>query len=95
MYRCTFTYIHMHKVHTYKQTYMHTDYASTEYPIRLVGGLGPHEGRVEIFFLGEWGTVCDHSWSVTDATVRWLLYTSYNLCLMSCVYGFLCILDCV
>ena len=49
MYRCTFTYIRMHKVHTYsmcKQTYMHTDYTSTEYLICLVGGLGPHEGRI-------------------------------------------------
>ena len=90
MYRCTFIYTRMHKVHTYsmyKQTYTHTD---SDYPIRLVGGLGPHEGRVEIF-VGEWGTVCDNSWSVTDATVRWLLYTLYNIC----VYGFLCILDCV
>ena len=90
MYRCIFTYIRMHKVHTYsmyKQTYTHTDYTSTEYPIRLVGGLGPHEGRVEIFFLGEWGTVCDYSWSVTEATVRWLLYTMYNIC----VYYVMCV----
>ena len=26
--------------------------------IRLVGGSGPHEGLVEIFFLGVWGRVC-------------------------------------
>ena len=77
-----YIYIRMHKVHTYimyKQIYTHTGYTLTDYPIRLVEGLGPHEGRVEIFYRGVWGTVCDNSWSVTDATVRWLLYTLYNI----------------
>ncbi|XP_078576486.1 scavenger receptor cysteine-rich domain-containing protein DMBT1-like [Branchiostoma floridae x Branchiostoma japonicum] len=37
--------------------------------IRLTGGSGDHEGRVEIFHSGEWGTVCDNNWSLTDAEV--------------------------
>ena len=37
--------------------------------IRLVGGLIPLEGRVEIFLLGQWGTVCDNYWDLADATV--------------------------
>ncbi len=27
--------------------------------MRLVGGEGPHEGRVEIFLNNIWGTICD------------------------------------
>ncbi|XP_022091235.1 scavenger receptor cysteine-rich domain superfamily protein-like [Acanthaster planci] len=38
-------------------------------PIRLVGGHGPMEGRVEIFHNGTWGSICDSSWSFQDAVV--------------------------
>ena len=34
-----------------------------------MGGTTPIEGRVEIFLLGHWGTVCDYSWDLADATV--------------------------
>ena len=37
--------------------------------IRLRGGSSPNEGRVEICIGGNWGTVCDDSWSNLDATV--------------------------
>ena len=36
---------------------------------RLVAGASPLEGRVEIFLLGHWGTVCDSNWDLADATV--------------------------
>ena len=34
-----------------------------------MGGTTPLEGRVEVFLLGHWGTVCDYYWDHADATV--------------------------
>ena len=36
--------------------------------VRLVDGRSPYEGRVEVCINDQWGTVCDNSWSNTDAT---------------------------
>ncbi|XP_071965694.1 uncharacterized protein [Antedon mediterranea] len=37
--------------------------------IRLVGGSVPNEGRVEIYYIDGWGTICDDNWGITDADV--------------------------
>lgn len=37
--------------------------------MRLSGGSGPYEGRVEVFYDNMWGSVCDDFWGKPDADV--------------------------
>lgn len=45
------------------------DWIIVETKIRLVNGAGPWEGRVEVNQNGKWGTICDSSFGVNEASV--------------------------
>ena len=54
------------------ELYRNTDDSAA--PVRLAGGRVQHEGRVEIYLQGEWGTVC--GWTLNDANVSQSLATT-------------------
>ena len=37
--------------------------------LRLVGGSDSLEGRLEICYFNQWGTICDDSWTTNEARV--------------------------
>ncbi|XP_069460045.1 adhesion G protein-coupled receptor E1-like isoform X2 [Ambystoma mexicanum] len=43
--------------------------AAADLDLRLAGGYGRCTGRVEIFYAGAWGTICDDDWDLIDAGV--------------------------
>ena len=59
-----------------------------DYSARLVGNR-PHEGRVEVYYNRQWGTVCDDNFGSSDANVvcRQLGYAGATQYHSSAYYG--------
>ena len=44
-------------------------FKTATYPLRLRNGTSPYEGRLEMFWMNAWGTVCDDMFDNLDASV--------------------------
>ena len=39
------------------------------YPVQLIDGASASEGRLQIYYNNQWGTVCDDHWTINEAAV--------------------------
>ena len=60
-----------------------------QFSVRLIGGATEYEGRVEFYYNGQWGTVCDDNWDINDAAVvcRQLHFTGASEALRLSAFG--------
>ena len=59
----------MHLFRDYSILPLNLVHALSNGDLQLVDGSNYKEGRVEMYYNSEWGTVCDHDWSPSNAKV--------------------------
>ena len=83
MHACMYIFMYV-RMFVYVCIYVHAGIK-----VRLVGGSSQNEGRVEVNYNGEWGTVCDDGWDDTEAGVvcRQLGFGSSGIAIGSAGFG--------
>ena len=66
---CKLLWVEFAKICTHNQQSLIVRNPTFTDPVRLVGGSWSGEGRVEVFYNGAWGTVCDDIWNMNNARV--------------------------
>ena len=61
-------------------------------PIRIEGGSNQFEGRVEVYYNGQWGTVCDDNWDIIAAGYVFTLKLNVHVCI-SCDFSVLFVVN--
>jgi len=57
------------RLHAARITVLRKDESRRPGAVRLTGSDVPYEGRLEVYYNGLWGTVCDDDFDDVDATV--------------------------
>eukprot|EP00731_Ephydatia_muelleri_P034505 Em0063g10a len=75
--------------HTYEEVFLDGEVEECPQLVRLAGGPTPAEGRVELYYNGSYGSICQVGWDLVDATVvcKSLGYAAALVAMGGAAYG--------